>query len=261
MNPRKSFLSSLLASMLILGAVSTPALAAANAPALPAPASSGSQQAASIVFTPKSTNFTAKEYEARITIPVISGLADKTYQAQLNAELEKHAAESLKTVQQQSKRDAELAKKEGWEMRPHVLDISYEVYTTGKLLSFGVTTYTYSGGAHGMTNVQYFNVPNLEKTHNLQLSELFQPGYDYKNVLNNLIKQQIKTEERKTGNKLPYWFEGISNNQGFSFKNGTLLIHFGQYEIAPYAAGMPAFTIPRHQFMNLLKPGIRDLLK
>lgn len=259
MNPRNSLLSSLLTSMLILGAVSTPALAAANAPA--PPAASGTQQGPSIVFTHKSTNITTKEYEARITLPVISGLTDKTYQAQLNAELEKLAAESLKTVQQQSKRDAELAKKEGWEMRPHVLDISFEVYATGKLLSFGVTTYTYTGGAHGMANVQYFNVPDMEKTHNLQLSELFQPGYDYKNVLNNLITQQIKTEERKTGNKLPYWFEGISNNQGFSFKNGALLIHFGQYEIAPYAAGMPTFTIPRHQFMNLLKPGIRDLLQ
>jgi len=258
MNPRKSLLSTLLTSALMVGVVTTPALAAANASALPA-ASSGTQKESSIVFTPKSTNITAKEYEAKITLPVINGLTDKTYQTQLNAELQKLGDELLKTVQQQSKEDAAFAKKEGWEMRPHGLDVSYEVYSTGRMLSFGIVVYSYTGGAHGMTTVHYYNIPNVEKTKNMQLSELFQPGYDYKKVLSNLISQQIKAEQQKFSNGLIYWYEGITKDQDFSFQNGNLVIHFGQYEIAPYAAGMPEFTISRHQYMNLLKPEIRAL--
>jgi hypothetical protein len=232
--------------------------------AAPANASAGPLQAAAentgITFTSKTMNSSAAEYEARITYPVISGLADKTFEAQLNAELEKYAADALTSMQRRSKEDAAIAKQQGYEFRPYVLDISYKVHNTGKLLSFSVSHYEYTGGAHGMTNVTYYNIANLEKARKLQLSDLFQPGYDYRTVLNNLIKQQIALREQQE-DSLGYWFNGISKNQAFSFQDGNLVIHFGQYEIAPYAAGMPAFTIPKNQYANLLKSDIRALLQ
>jgi Deacetylase PdaC/Protein of unknown function (DUF3298) len=254
---RKSVVSTLLCSSLMVGALAVPALATAPVP----PAATGTQQASGVVFTPKSTNASAKEYEAKITIPVISGLADKTFEAQLNAELQKFAADALKNTQVQSKGEAETAQKGGWELRPHVLDISYEVYSTGKLLSFGIKTYEYTGGAHGMTVVNYYNIANLVKAENLQLSTMFQPGFDYKNVLNNLIKLQMAEEVKQTGQESPYSFEGISENQDFSIKDGNLTIHFGQYEIAPYAVGMPSFTFAPRRYQNLLKPEVRALLQ
>lgn len=257
MTTRKSVVSALLSTSLVLGAIAAPVLAASPVQ----PVAAGTQQESSIIFTPKSTNISAKEYEAKITVPIISGLSDKAFEAQLNKELQKFAAESLKNTQAQSKEDVELAKKGGWEFRPHALDISYEVIHTGKLLSFAVTTYAYTGGAHGMMNVDYYNIANLDKAQRLQLSDLFQPGFDYKYIINNLIKQQITDEEQRTGFEMSYWFEGISDNQAFSFKDGNLVIHFGQYEIAPYAVGMPSFTIPAHRYQNLLKANIRDLLK
>lgn len=257
MTMRLSVVSTLLSTSLILSAATVPAMAATSQQ----PVAVGNQQNSTILFTPKSTNVSAREYEAKITIPVISGLADRAFEAQLNAQLQKYAEDSLKNTQIQSKEDAALSEKEGWELRPHALDISYQVIRTGKLLSFAVSTYTYTGGAHGYTDVTYYNIANLEQAKRLKLSDLFQSGYDYKYVINNLIKQQIADTEKRTEEELPYWFESITDDQAFSFNNGNLVLHFGQYEIAPYAAGMPSFVIPVHRYQNLLKADIRDLLK
>jgi hypothetical protein len=230
---------------------------AASAPAEP-PAQASVEQAG-VTFTAKSINSSAPEYEARITYPVISGLSDKTFESQLNAQLHQYASESLKSIQQRSREAASDAKKSGWEMRPYVLDISYSVHTTGKLLSFSLNHYEYTGGAHGLTNVSYYNIANLKKGKILELSDLFQPGYDYRGILSMLIRQQIAEREQQQGS-LGFWYNGIAANQPFSFQNGELVIHFGQYEIAPYAAGMPSFVIPKHRYSNLLKPEIRALL-
>lgn len=253
----KSAISPFAWAAVLLAAVSAPALAAPAAPAQ-TPASAV-QVSPGIVFTPKTIYAKAAEYEAKITIPVISGLADKAYEAKLNAQLLKFAQDALKNTQTMSKQDAADAKKEGWELRPHALDISYRVLSTGKLVSFSIQTYAYTGGAHGMTVVDYYNIANQDKAKALQLSDLFQPGFDYQYVLTHIIKQQMQAEAAQNG-EWPYWFESISPNQSFSFENGNLVIHFGQYEIAPYAAGMPSFPIPPHQFRNLLKPEINALL-
>ncbi|WP_400162243.1 DUF3298 and DUF4163 domain-containing protein [Brevibacillus sp. TJ4] len=254
MKAEKWIAVSLLSTSLLFTGIITPVSASAELPLQAASENTG------ITITSQSMNSSAAEYEARISYPQISGLADKAFEAQLNAELQKYAADSLANVQKESKQAAIAARQQGYEFRPYVLDISYKVYNTGKLLSFSVSHYEYTGGAHGMTSETYYNVANLDKGRKLELSDLFQPGYDYRTVLSNLIKQQIAVREQQEGN-LGYWFEGISANQAFSIQDGNLVIHFGQYEIAPYAAGMPSFTIPKKQYANLLKPEIRALLQ
>jgi len=38
----------------------------------------------------------------------------------------------------------------------------------------------------------------------------------------------------------------------FKINNDGLIIYFGEYEIAPYAAGMPSFNIPFSEIMDLI---------
>ncbi|MGN7469243.1 DUF3298 and DUF4163 domain-containing protein [Brevibacillus sp. SAFN-007a] len=253
----QSVTSSLLGTAVWLTAATAPVLAAAPAaPAKPAPATQAqAPQAAGVVFTPKTFTVHSKEFEGRVTIPVIRGLKDKAFEAKLNADLLKQAQTGLAEGQKAGKEDAAEAKKYGWEPRPHALDISYEVHQAGKLVSFSIQTYVYTGGAHGMTEVTYYTIDNQAKARTLKLADLFRPGYDYRSILNQLISQQIKAQTEADGYN-PYSFESISDDQSFSFENGNLVIHFGQYEIAPYAVGMPSFTIPAHRFQNLLKPEI-----
>jgi hypothetical protein len=261
MSHLKSIATSLFGTAILLTAVTGPVLAAPAQPTTPAKTAAPvapvkSPQAQGVAITPKTISSKTAEYEATITIPVISGLKDKAYEAQLNAQLLKQAQDALKNTQTMSKEDAADAKKYGWDLRPHALDISYKAVSTGKLVSFSVQTYVYTGGAHGMTDVTYYTIANLDTAKNLQLSDLFQPGYDYRYVINHIIKQQIQADNTNL-----YDFESISDNQSFSFDKGNLVIHFGQYEIAAYAAGMPSFTIPARSFHNLLKPEIRALLQ
>ncbi|MED4583819.1 DUF3298 and DUF4163 domain-containing protein [Brevibacillus choshinensis] len=260
----KSLAVNVISSAILLSAVAAPAFAATAAkPAAPTkPATPVVQvqkpQAKGVVITSKVIQQKTAEYEANISLPVISGLTDKAFEAKLNADILKLAQDELKARQVGGKQDAIDAKKYGYPVRPHAIDISYKVQSVGKLVAFSVQTYTYTGGAHGMTDVTFYNIANLDKAKNLQLSDLFQPGYDYRYVLNNLIKQQIQTNPEI---KDMYNFETIAENQPFSFENGNLVIHFTQYEIAPYAAGMPSFTIPSRSFANLLKPDVKALLQ
>ncbi|RNB61728.1 DUF3298/DUF4163 domain-containing protein [Brevibacillus gelatini] len=252
----KSVTSSLLGTAVLLTAATAPVLAASPTAAKPVPAVQAQKpQATGVVFTPKVMSVSTKEFEGKVTIPVISGLKDKAFEAKLNADLLKEAQTGLAEGQKAGKQDAAEAKKYGWEPRPHALDISYEVHQAGKLVSFSIQTYVYTGGAHGMTNVTYYTIDNQDKAKRLKLADLFQSGYDYRSIINQLIRQQIKERTAADGYN-PYSFESITDDQGFSFENGNLVIHFGQYEIAPYAAGMPSFTIPAHRFHSLLKPEI-----
>lgn len=253
----KSFTSSLLGTAVLLTAATAPVLAASPAAtAKPVPAVQAQKpQAAGVVFTPKTLTVKSKEFEGKVTIPVISGLKDKAFEAKLNADLLKQAQTGLAEGQKAGKQDAAEAKKYGWEPRPHALDISYEVHQAGKLVSFSIQSYIYTGGAHGMTDVTYYTIDNQAKAKTLKLADLFQSGYDYRSIINQLISQQIKAQTAADGYN-PYSFESITDDQSFSFENGNLVIHFGQYEIAPYAVGMPAFTIPAHRFHSLLKPEI-----
>ena len=40
--------------------------------------------------------------------------------------------------------------------------------------------------------------------------------------------------------------------QAFHLENDGLIIYFGEYEIAPYAAGLPEFYIPFSEIMDLI---------
>jgi len=49
-------------------------------------------------------------------------------------------------------------------------------------------------------------------------------------------------------------FKSISDKQDFYLDGDNLVICFGQYEIAPYASGMPEFKIP----LAFLKPNLNE---
>ncbi|MED1915974.1 DUF3298 and DUF4163 domain-containing protein [Bacillus thuringiensis] len=265
MSSFKSLASSLLGTAVLLTAVAAPVFAAPASPASPAASTKPAVQAPkpqanSVVFTPKTITVDTKEFQGKVSIPVISGMKDKAFEAKLNATLLKEAQTGLAEGQKAGKEDAAEAKKHGWEPRPHALDISYEVHNAGKLVSFSVQTYIYTGGAHGMTDVTYYTIDNQAKAKELKLADLFQPGYDYRTILNQIISQQIKAKTEADGFNPYDAFESIREDQGFSFKDGNLVIHFGQYEIAAYAAGMPEFSIPAHRYQGLLKPEVREAL-
>ncbi|WP_218092235.1 stalk domain-containing protein [Paenibacillus solanacearum] len=200
------------------------------------------QQAATVTTKP------IKEKNDLITvdlsIPVIEGLKDAHYQEELNDLIYRQAMKDMDTLKTQAAEEVVHAKEAGYEMRPYELNIQYKLKAdggsgSGGMFSLQILTYTYTGGAHGGTRSDNYNVWNEQAAKTIELKNLF--GEGYKAFIDEKIKQAIAS------NPDPYFpdtFKGISDTQNFYIERGDAVIQFAQYEIAPYASGMPEFRIP-----------------
>lgn len=200
---------------------------------------------------------TAEIYEISIQIPQLSGLKDKLFEKQFNDMIVKHALKEKEQFTQQAKETAEILKEHDVDFQGN-LTITNDVIQTGSALSVLIETYSFTGGAHGDTKVEYYNFMNTKDARLLQLGDLFKKDADYINVINDIISKQI--EERTAKGEM--FFEGelgfqtIHDDQNFYFTEEGLVIAFEKYEIAPGAAGLPEFLIPYELIENMLKPNI-----
>ena len=168
-----------------------------------------------------------------VEIPQIDGLFNKEREKVINNEILYYTNMWINEGKQ--------ASQEFKPTIPYEYYSRYDVTNQGKALSFYIDYYQFSGGAHGITVRRPYNI-NIENGEYINLNELFEKNFDYITYINENIKKEI--------NKNPEYyftgkdgFKGIKENQDFYIKNGKLIIHFPYYEIAPYAAGMPEFTI------------------
>jgi inhibitor of cysteine peptidase len=167
--------------------------------------------------------------------PWISGL-DAAVQDKMNAFFASRTVPSLEQAYQ-SERDSIAAAEYRW---PTELCLNYAVtYNQQNLLSILFDDYIYTGGAHGSTLRTGYTV-DIKTGTTYALKDLFAPGTDYVSLLSAEIDREIKTWE--FGTLEP--FSKIRDNQDFYIKDGNLVIYFQQYELMPYAAGFPEFSIP-----------------
>lgn len=114
-------------------------------------------------------------------------------------------------------------------------------------LSLYFDQYEYTGGAHGLT-VRSSDTWDLPRSRRMELSDFFPHRSDYVEYLIGAINSQIK-EQMADGNAM--YFDDYEQlvkdtfkvNNFYLAKEG-LVIYFQQYDIAPYAAGLPTFVIP-----------------
>ncbi|WP_258525698.1 WG repeat-containing protein [Paenibacillus sp. YN15] len=116
------------------------------------------------------------------------------------------------------------------------------VFYRGRLLQLLLEGYDYPfGAAHGMPSRVYPPI-DLGTGRFYELKDLFKPDSDYLKVLSAIVKKQIAS------GAYPYvWpdnYKGISADQLFYVTENDLHLLFAPYEIAPYAAGFPEFTVP-----------------
>ncbi|MDF2513278.1 MAG: hypothetical protein K0S04_3144 [Herbinix sp.] len=115
------------------------------------------------------------------------------------------------------------------------------------ILSLYFDQYEYAGGAHGLT-VRYSDTWNLPKSKRMDLSDFFPHRNNYREYIIQTIEKQIETE---LANGDSMYFENYVQlvNENFKANNfylteEGLVIYFQQYDIAPYASGIPTFVIP-----------------
>ena len=142
-----------------------------------------------------------------------------------------------------------------------VADASYEIKKNSPtVLSLIIKYYKYSGGAHGYYEYVPYNI-DMRNGKIFNLKDMFKDNVDYKIIINDEINNQIKALSNKEENLGQiYDFYSIKDNQKFYIEDGNIVIIFDLYEIAPYAAGIPEFSINaskyidsiKHEYMNLL---------
>ena len=188
--------------------------------------------------------------DINVVVPQINGISNKKQEDIVNDKVIKWTENWINEVKQIAD---EYFKDKPSPLMPYQLDARYKVTNNSDIISFYIDYYQFSGGAHGITNrIAY----NIEKSsgNEMQLKDIFKDNYNYKDIINKEISRQISKDPDRyfTGKD---GFNGIGDTQNFYIKNNKVVIYFGLYEIAPYAAGISEFIISNNLFEGNLKYG------
>ncbi len=192
--------------------------------------------------------------EVDIKIPVIEGLSDKSIQNMMNLSFKKDALDFKNIIEKEAMEGFEYAKKQNYPFNIYQAYIEYKV-TNNKdnILSIPVTYYSYTGGAHGMTNIVSRSI-NLVTGKDIAFKDMFKEGVNYKDIIKQEVIKQIKLQPEI------YFEDAIKtveeSNEAFPFyiEDGNILVYYPLYSIAPYVSGIREFKIPLEIFKDGINP-------
>ncbi len=122
-------------------------------------------------------------------------------------------------------------------------------YVSDKLISFVVTRYSYSGGAHGNVTLEAYTF-DTRTGDLLTFSDLFSDESLFEEFVTSNIVAQIDAVPAEDQMVFPEYATSVASEFDsaiwyFSEESGPQLVVMYQiYSIAPYAAGNPTFPIP-----------------
>lgn len=198
---------------------------------------------------------TKHRYQNTIDYPQVSGLISKSAQDKINETIKKHVRASYNGLVELEKQEKELREEyydpendyEFWYNFEY--NMSYEIkYNENNLLSILIYDYSYTGGVHGLTSVTSYNF-NVLTGQQLKLGNVAKS----QTALNKIKKYAI-TDLTNRANRGEMIFKEflhdmkINNERPFYFTSNGIVIKFYEYEVAPYAAGMPEVKVPYSVF-------------
>ncbi|MDD7273042.1 MAG: DUF3298 domain-containing protein [Prevotella sp.] len=156
---------------------------------------------------------------------------------------------------------------EAKEMQEYYANVQYvrhigatKIVDTPQYVTYKYETYMYEGGAHGMTfrSVTTYLKPNGKKLGNIvdktklrQLQKLLANGlsrYFKKSGYPDMTPAKVRKELFFTKGIIP-----LPSGKPYLVKRGVAFV-YQQYEIGPYAIGMPTFVIPYKNIYPYLTP-------
>lgn len=177
--------------------------------------------------------------QINLNIPHINGI--KQNQKEINKQLKDRAQDFSNGIKKMSDENYKESKKQGQKVIVYEASTNFNIEYVGEnYMSMLVDYYSYTGGAHGSTLREAYNI-DINTGKILSLKDIFKENYNYKEVINNLIKKYV---DKDKDNYLIDDFKGIKENQEFYISQDGIVIYFQLYEIAPYSTGFPEFKIP-----------------
>lgn len=142
-----------------------------------------------------------------------------------------------------------------------MLIISYDYTMNGDILSLKLDTYNYLGGAHG-TSAIYSITINTKTGKIYTFKDLFKENTNSNEIITNRILNEIEKNPDMYFEE--NYKETIMNKDGeykYYIDGDKLVIYFDLYDIAPYASGIPRFTIDADEIKELLKDEVYNSIK
>lgn len=181
--------------------------------------------------------------------PIIGGGNDlnKDFIAKINEEYKTRAQNYMAETEKEYAADAkDLIKEMGAETyRPMNFCLSFEVNTNRKnLLSITMFDYRNFNGAHPTTTCDSKNY-QMADCKELALTDAL--GQEQKDIDNGIIEafnQWYKDNEVEITDDMTADLEKEAPNVNWEIHDDSILFYFNQYQIAPYAYGMPAVEVP-----------------
>lgn len=120
------------------------------------------------------------------------------------------------------------------------------------IVSIGITTEIFSGGAHGYKTLTFVNF-NPETGEVFSPNEIFTP--EFSSFVETRFRQEQGIPESDNINSTGFWFENDSFSlpENIGFSEDKVILVYNSYEIAPYAAGDIVMEIPLEEAQPFLK--------
>lgn len=200
--------------------------------------------------------------ELSLKVPVLSEMKDEKLQQSLNDRFRNLFLQRRdEMLAEREEMDKELDEENPFANIPSALTSDYKViYNNNSLLSLYFDKYEFLGGAHGMTYRMPFNI-DLRDGSELELSDVFKPDSNYKDVIDKAIQAEIAKNPEGYFEPEMDGFKGIEDDQFFTLQLDGITVYFQLYDIAPYAAGIPEFKIPFSEFGDMVNPELQKRLE
>lgn len=147
-----------------------------------------------------------------------------------------------------------------------------KVYETDTYVTFNHDAYTYAGDAHPNTNSISKGVTFRKSDGKIFEWDLLNntAGNEFKQMLKEGLMSYFRdvVDVNLDYNELQEYLLGVDNINDIPlpegkpyFTNKGLVIHYAAYEIAPYAAGQPEFTIPHTTIKKFIDESAQSFFK
>jgi hypothetical protein len=177
---------------------------------------------------------------------------------QLNSKIQDIIDDGIAEVEQAKK---DLDKNPERPPVPLLYQSFFDYSSNEDVLSTYLTSYNYTGGAHGMTYLSPFTVNRKTGECYSTLGSLFTEPEAGKKQITEKILAQIKA---KPDEYFPEAEKTVQDKNGdfhFYIEGDNLVVYFDLYDIAPYAAGIQYFKFPlkdlnvKPEFKGMNQPG------
>lgn len=124
-----------------------------------------------------------------------------------------------------------------------------------EVLVYYINTNSYTGGAHGIYNIDYLNF-NPENGHLITLNDVFNEGY--KNKLNEMLLAKFMKDQgvatlEQLQEKAYLQDTDMYPSENFRLGKDGITFFYNVYEIAPYSSGTTEITLSYDELKDILK--------